>query len=828
MQFTRVAALVLASWSPVLAQSYAISVPHDFAGSEGRDPVALLQAADGSFLGVAAQGGLGHGTVFELETNGQIITVHQFTGADGSSPNSLIQAKDRTLYGTTLQGGNTACASGCGTVFHIDAQGQFSTLYAFSGPDGQSPANLLQGQDGNLYGIIGGAAGPGAVFKLTPGGTLSTLYAFCSQPDCTDGSTPSGLIQLPDGDLAGITLGGGRASGGVIFRLTLSGTETVLVAIYTYQVGGSPSNLALAGDGTLYFTVDSDPYGSGRVLHLDSEAHISLAHQFDYTDGEPPYFLKTGRDGNVYGTSANSGTDFMGSVFEVSVASGFSFLYNFTGSYEGATPDSVLLGSDGNLYGTTVGGGLPAGACINCGTVFQLQKLGPQSPVLTSFAPNSSPVGAQVTLTGGNLTGATSVQFGKVDAAFTPVSDTQINVQVPSGAGTYPLIVTTPNGSAVSIPPFETGPPLTTLYGFCPGSPFPYCPDGVNPNSLILGADGNFYGTTDWSVPNSTVFRINSGGLLTTLGTNLSYPNKLFQASNGNIYGTSQQGGYLESPTVCNPDPEGASGCGTLFKIAPSGTITQLYTFKAHGDGSFPMAGVVEGSDGALYGATSASGAGGQGTIFRWSDAGFETVYSFSGADGSAPSILVAGKTNTLYGVTISGGANGKGTVFTFNPGGSLTTLHSFTGATDGGTPSSLVLGLDGNLYGATSTGGSAAGGTVFQLPTGGALTTLYSFSGSTSGSGPANMVAANGRLFGITSGGPFGGGTIFELSLVGQLQTLYAFFYSLTSSFGGYGPTALLRAPDGSFYGVTAAGGALSCQYGQGCGTVFHLTGVQ
>jgi hypothetical protein len=71
------------------------------------------------------------------------------------------------------------------------------------------------------------------------------------------------------------------------------------------------------------------------------------------------------------------------------------------------------------------------------------------------------------------------------------------------------------------------------------------------------------------------------------------------------------------------------------------------------------------------------------------------------------------------------------------------------------------------------------------------------------------------------------GGGTIFELTLTGGLRSLYSFFYSLTASFGGVGPTGLAGAPDGSLYGVTAAGGALACQYGQGCGTVFHLTGA-
>ncbi|MGA2591887.1 MAG: choice-of-anchor tandem repeat GloVer-containing protein [Bryobacteraceae bacterium] len=836
MRIASAVSLVLAGWNLALAQNYSVIPLHNFAGKDGQDPVALLQTSDGSFFGAAALGGAGYGTVFHLTTAGQLTTLHQFAGTDGASPNSLILAKDQTLYGTTL-GGNTACPSGCGTVFHIDAQGHFSTLYAFSGPDGQYPANLLQGLDGNLYGTTGAGgvccSQPPAVtvFKLTKAGDISTLYTFCSAPDCFYGSQFVGLVQVPSGDFFGLTNSGvGQFSGsGEFIQITPSGVGTDIWNILP-SVVQNPGNLVVGGDGAFYFTMGLDPYGSGRVLRLDTQGQLSVLHGFDYTDGDPPYTLRAGRDGNVYGIAASGGSENLGDVFEVSVPSGFSFLYTLTGGQEGAAPTSVLLGSDGNLYGTTAGGGFPAGPCVNCGTVFELQKLGPQSPTIANFVPNSSPAGAQVTLTGANFTGATSVQFGKAPATFTVVSDTQITAQVPSGASTYPLTVTTPNGSALSIQPFEIGPPLSTIYTFCPASPspFPYCPDAVNPNSLIRGADGNYYGTTDWSIPNSSAFRVTPRGALTTLAAPLYYPNRLFQASNGNIYGTSQQGGYFGAPTACNSDPEGAYGCGAIFQFTPSGTYSQLYAFRAHDDGEIPIAGVVEGSDGAIYGTTSAAGANGQGTIYRLSNAGLQTLYSFSGADGSAPSILVAAKNGTFYGITESGGSGGKGTVFAFNASGTLTTLYNFTGQADGGTPSSLILTTDGNLYGATSAGGSAGGGIVFQLTPGGALTTLYNFSASTSGSGPANLVAGSGRLFGTTGGGEFGGGTIFELTLTGELRTLYAFYYSATASFGGYGPTALVIALDGSFYGTTAAGGALACQYGQGCGTVFHLTGVQ
>ena len=821
--------LVFVSWNLALAQSYSLITLHDFAGTDGQDPDTLVQASDGSLFGATALGGAGNGTVFQLKTDGQIITLHQFSGSDGVSPNSLVQVGD-TLYGTALEGGNTACPSGCGTVFRIDPKGQFSTLYAFSGPDGEYPANRLLGLDGNLYGTTGENAGTEVVFKLTPGGSLSPLYTFCTAPNCPTlySAGPDSLVQEPNGDFLVLTLAGGSVNGGAISELTPAGALTVLLSIYSYEMGDNPRNLSMTSNGDLYFTVDSDPYGSGRVLKFDSQA-VKLVYQFDYTNGEPPYFMRTGRDGNIYGAVANGGSDFSGAVFEVSGASSdFIWLYNLPGSYEGAAPNSVRLGSDGNLYGTTAGGGLPLGACVNCGTVFELQKSGPQSPAITGFVPNSSPPGAQVALAGTNFTGTTSVQFGKASAEFTVVSDTRINAEVPAGATMYPLTVTTPNGSAMSVPPFEIGPPLTTIYAFCPNGPFPNCPDGVTPNSLIMAADGNLYGTTDFNTIESTVFQLTPSGAITTLASNLYYPNQLFQAGNGNIYGTTYEGGYFKAPTVCNTEPETASGCGSIFRISPSGTYTELYAFKELEDGGYPTAGLVEGSDGALYGTTSTAGAGGWGTVYRWSNGELQTLYSFNGTDGSAPTILLAAKNGILYGITASGGSSGKGTVFAFSVTVGLTTLYSFTGEADGGNPTSLILMADGKLYGATANGGGAGGGTIFQLTTAGALTTLYSFSSSTSGSGPANLIAAGGRLFGTAGGGPFGGGGVFELTPAGEFLPLYAFFSSLTASFGGYGPSGLVRAPDGSFYGTTAAGGTLSCQYGQGCGTVYHLTGVQ
>jgi uncharacterized repeat protein (TIGR03803 family) len=184
----------------------------------------------------------------------------------------------------------------------------------------------------------------------------------------------------------------------------------------------------------------------------------------------------------------------------------------------------------------------------------------------------------------------------------------------------------------------------------------------------------------------------------------------LLQGSDGNFYGTTSLGG--------------ANGLGEVFKLTPSGALTDLYDFSGAGDGVSPTGALVEGGDGSFYGATSANGGisaanGGDGTIFKVTPAGvLTTLYMFTGGnDGSSPWGLVWGSDGNLYSTTFSGGANGHGTVFQVTPKGSLTTLYSFAGApADGsGTQAGLVQGSDGNFYG-TASGGAGSAGVVFRL----------------------------------------------------------------------------------------------------------------
>jgi uncharacterized repeat protein (TIGR03803 family) len=306
---------------------------------------------------------------------------------------------------------------------------------------------------------------------------------------------------------------------------------------------------------------------------------------------------------------------------------------------------------------------------------------------------------------------------------------------------------------------------LTTLHSF-DGS------DGSNPTGVVLGADGNFYGTTsnggsssNCSAGCGTVYKINPAGTLVSLhsfdGADGSGPySSLIQGTDGNYYGTT---GYGGTNTNCT------NGCGTVFKISASGKLTVLHNFDGS-DGSGPNAGLVQGANGTFYGTTFGGGTTSNGTAFEITAQGsFTTLHNFDGADGSGIySGLIQGRDGNFYGTTeVGGGGNNDGTAFGMTPGGSVTTLHDFGGGADGINPTGLVLGSDGNFYGTAQVGGAHFFGTVFRMTAKGVVTTLHDFD-SYDGEDPqcAPVQATNAQFYGTTHNeGPGGYGTLFSIS---------------------------------------------------------------
>jgi uncharacterized repeat protein (TIGR03803 family) len=268
----------------------------------------------------------------------------------------------------------------------------------------------------------------------------------------------------------------------------------------------------------------------------------------------------------------------------------------------------------------------------------------------------------------------------------------------------------------------------------------------------------------------------------------------------------------------------GTIGYGTVFRISPSGAFSQLHVFQV-GDGGYPYAPLMLGRDGNFYGTTAVGGTGGSGTIYRLSPGGqLTTLHSFcqqSGcADGGEPSAgLVQGPDGTLYGTTEFDGPGNAGTVYKLTLSGVYSMLRGLNPQTDGVYPhAGLVFGGDGNLYGTATSGGANGQGTIFRVSPAGAFTVLHAFN-QADGSQPYGTLikGADGNLYGTTAFGGFQGtGTIFRISPAGAFSVLHSFN---PNPDGAYPTAGLVQGRDGKFYGITENGGAA------GGGTIFQIS---
>jgi uncharacterized repeat protein (TIGR03803 family) len=386
---------------------------------------------------------------------------------------------------------------------------------------------------------------------------------------------------------------------------------------------------------------------------------------FDGSNGALPLFMSLvqGTNGKFYGTTFDGGAscdsnEGCGTVFEITPRAKLTTLYKFVCQRSDCTDgqflySGVTLATDENFYGVTMMGGLSR-CYFGCGTVFKITPRGKLTTLyqfcqLSNCTDGSSPLAPLVEAADGSFYGTTN--GGGTD-----------------GGGTIFRI--------------DANRKLTTLYNFCS-----VCNSGVG--ALVQGEDGSFYGTAADANGYGTIFKITPKGRLTTLYTFCAQPKcadgtgsqGLLLASDGNFYGTTPLGG------TDNCGLYQGGGCGTVYKLTPSGKFTTLYTFCVQpscADGATPWAGLIQAADGALYGTTSEGG--------------------IPGDPKCAAQVI------------------GCGTVFKITIAGSLTTLYRFLDSpTDGWEPKGgLLQATNGDFYGTTEYGGNAGGyGTVFSVSTG-------------------------------------------------------------------------------------------------------------
>ena len=461
----------------------------------------MAQGRDGNLYGTLQTGGTANmGTVFKATPSGTMTTLYNFSGADGENPRGgLTLGTDGNFYGTTSLGG----VNNLGTVFKITPSGVLTTLHSFDGSDGSEPyGGLVQGKNGSFYGTTCGFSPPWTAFAITSTGKFKTLTTGI--PPCSLGN----LLLGNDGNFYGTGNDGGPSGMGAVFRMTPGGTVTILYS-FDGPHGQSPNSMLVQGnDGFLYGTTRAGGAGQyGVVYKLSPTGKLTLLHEFGLDPNDGIWLdagLVAASDGKFYGTTTygfNPGPTPDGTLFEISNSGrAYSPLHLFADTTHGAFPESTpMQHTNGIIYGLTQEGSIPN----NDGVFYSLDN---GLPPFVSLVSRWGSSGQRVGILGNGFTGTRSVKFGTGSASFTVVSDTYLTATIPDDGSVGFVTVITPTGTLTSSRRFNVVPGITT---FAPAS------GPVGTQVTIIGSGFTGASKVTFGGAKAATYTVNSGTQIT-------------------------------------------------------------------------------------------------------------------------------------------------------------------------------------------------------------------------------------------------------------------------------------------------------------------------
>jgi len=671
-----------------LGNNHTVVYNFEFDTLNGMSPYGdLYQASNGKLYGMTKYGGANNdGAIFEYDptTNVNIKKVSFDNILKGKNPiGSLIQATNGKLYGMTNKGG----IYNKGVLFEYDpAANVFTKKVEFDGNNGSYPmGSLIQANNGKLYGMtFEGATNNGVLFEYDI--TTGTLAKKIEFDDYNSGSHPYGsLIQASNGKLYGMTNNGGIHSNGVLFEYDIAGTTlTKKIDFLDSLTGREPyGSLLQASNGKLYgMTYEGGIYNNG-VLFEYSIVDDTLIKKQDFNDtitgGHPKSSLIQASNGKLYGITTKTGNYYYGTLFDYDITNNvLTKKLEFDYSNKVNTPKgSLIQATNGKLYGMAASGG-----------------------------ENGSGVIFNYDIALDSLT--KKIDFdGASKGSYSAHSLTMAN-----------------NGKLYGL----------TLHG------------GVNNDGVLFEFD-----------PNTLVYTKKVDFNDSLLGKNPYC--KLVQASNGKLYGKASGGTH---------------NFGVLFEYNPTANIfTKIMDFNDTILGKNPYGSLIQATNGKLYGTTEFGGVNNDGVIFEYDIASSTYLKKVDFNDtllGKEPrSGLMQASNGKLYGMTYRGGDNNYGVLFEYNIAtNTLSKKIDFDGSNNGRNPEgSLIQTNNGKLYGMTEGGGVNDNGVLFEYDIiTNTLVNKVDFDRYDKGAYPLGSLlqAPNGKLYGMTiDGGGNNRGILFE-----------------------------------------------------------------